>query len=242
MIRLLSACALALLAACQQGSAPVDGSSRVDARHYDAFWLWAGVKPQSVLDTAKTIYILQGEVRGAPVAHMVSQRAATPRVKHAAVWIVYRVETLEWGADIMPMILADLKRWRAAGNDVVGVQIDFDAATKGLPKYAAFLKKLRADLPKDCKLGVTGLLDWSSRAGETDGLNMLAGTVDEVVLQVYQGRHTIPGYQAYLKNLDRLKLPFRMGLVQHGEWSRPDGLKDNAYYRGDVVFLLNPTV
>ncbi len=30
----------------------------VDARDYDAFWLWSGVTPQPVLKQAKTLYIL----------------------------------------------------------------------------------------------------------------------------------------------------------------------------------------
>jgi hypothetical protein len=45
--------------------------------------------------------------------------------------------------------------------------------------------------------------------------------VDEVVLQTYQGHHTIPGYGAYMAGLGRLKLPFKIGLVQDGEWSPP---------------------
>ena len=36
---------------------------RVDPRDYDAFWLWAGVSPPSVLERAKTIYLLDGEIR-----------------------------------------------------------------------------------------------------------------------------------------------------------------------------------
>ena len=49
------ALAVLLLAGCRE-------PDRVDARDYDAFWLWAGVAPQPVLDQARTIYILDGEV------------------------------------------------------------------------------------------------------------------------------------------------------------------------------------
>ena len=140
----------------------------------------------------------------------------------------------------MPQVLADLERWRAAGNRVRGVQIDFDAATRGLAGYAAFLKQVRGQLPKGTAMSVTGLLDWSSRADDPSGLNALAGVVDEVVLQTYQGRTTIKGYGAYMTHLGRLKIPFKIGLVQHGEWTEPEGLKAQPYYRGDVVFLLNP--
>ena len=212
---------------------------RVDAAQYDAFWLWAGVKPQPVLDKAKTIYILEGEVRGSdrPVLHRL--RGGTPRVKHADVWLVYRVETIRLGPDIVPQIKSDLARWRRSSSRVVGVQIDFDAATKGLADYAAFLKTLRTQLPQGNKLGVTGLMDWSSRA-DPAGLKAVAASVDEIIIQTYQGRETIPGYQNYLRQLDQLDVPYKLGLVQGGTWSPPPALATDEHFRGYVIFLLNP--
>jgi hypothetical protein len=229
-MRAVSVTAL-LLAGCQQDK------GRVDAADYEAYWLWAGVKSQPLLDRAKTIYILEGEVR-ARKASLVKLRGATPMVKHADLWMVYRVETLDWGDDVLPQMLRDLARWKAAGNRVIGIQIDFDAATKGLESYADFLQRLRQQLPADCKLGVTGLLDWSSQ-GDSIGLNALATTVDEVVLQTYQGRHTIEGYQGYLSSLDRLEMPYKIGLVQNGEWDEPNALANDPDFKGYVVFLIN---
>ena len=154
-------------------------------------------------------------------------------------WIVYRAETLHWGDDIMPQIRADIARWKGAGNGVKGIQIDFDAATRGLSDYAGFLRALRSQLPPDLKLSVTGLLDWSSQ-GDSDDLNALAGVVDEIVLQSYQGRSTVPGYEAYLARLSRLDMPFKIGLVQNGEWRAPKSLARDPDFHGYVVFLLNP--
>jgi Protein of unknown function (DUF3142) len=222
-----------LLSGCQQ-----DSGGRVDAADYDTYWLWAGVKSQPVLDKAKTIYILEGEVGGDRTG-LVNLRAATPKVDHADLWLVYRVETLKWGDDILPQMLRDLVRWKAAGNDVVGIQIDFDAATKGLADYADFLKGLRRQLPSNCKLGVTGLLDWSSH-GNSGDINTIASTVDEVVLQTYQGRQTIKGYERYLAGLNRLHTPYKIGLVQHGEWEEPATLAKDPDFKGYVIFLVNP--
>ena len=222
-----------LLASCQPKQ------PRVDAADYNAFWLWAGVKPQPVLDNARTIYILEAEVRGVATAHLISLRPATPRVKHAELWLVYRVETLAWDDAIYQQVNSDLARWKAGGNRVVGVQIDFDAATKGLSGYAAFLRNLRAQLLVDAKLGITGLLDWSSQ-GDSADLNQLNGVVDEVVLQTYQGRHTIKGYENYLQSLGRLKMSYKLGLVQHGEWKAPPSLARDPHFQGYVIFLLNP--
>jgi Protein of unknown function (DUF3142) len=222
-----------LLTACQRQG------ERIDASQYDAYWLWAGVKPQPVLDRAKTIYLLEGEIRAGDPSRIHSLRPGTPRIKHADIWLVYRVETLNWGPDVLPRIQADLARWRQANPRAVGVQIDFDAATRSLEGYAAFLKKLRADLPSDAKLGITGLMDWSSRI-DPGGLKAIVPIVDEIIIQTYQGRKTIPGYTGYLSQLDRLDIPYKLGLVQHGQWSPPAALKNDPYFKGYVVFLLNP--
>ena len=163
-----------------------------------------------------------------------------PQLDTPEVWMVVRVETLDWDPAAYGQLDAALARWRAAGNRVAGLQIDFDAATHGLAGYATFLEQLRARLPRDLKLGVTGLLDWSAN-GDPAGLDALAEAVDEVVLQIYQGRRVIPGYQRYLARLDRIKVPFRIGLVQHGDWQPPPGLESNPMFRGYVVFLLNPS-
>jgi hypothetical protein len=232
---LIAAVLACLLGGCQAGKA----TDTVDAGRYDAFWVWAGVQTQPVLQQAKRIYLLQAEVRTGPAVSYVAQRAAVPHIQHTDVWMVVRVDTLAWSPAIYQAVLASLAQWRRAGNRVVGVQIDFDARTHHLQDYAAFLADLRHRLPTDCQLSITGLLDWSSH-GDPDGLNALAGVVDEVVLQIYQGRHVIPGYATYLARLGRLHIPFRIGLLQGGEWQVQAGLESQAYFRGYVVFLVNP--
>ena len=206
---------------------------------YDAVWLWAGVRAQPALATAKRLYLLQGQVEATDPVRYAAQRAAIPRLGNREVWMVVRVETLAWSPAIYDQMLGALERWRAAGNRVVGIQIDFDARTRHLEDYAAFLRGVRGRLPSDCRLGITGLLDWSAN-GDPKGLDALAGVVDEAVLQIYQGDHVIPGYQAYLVKLDRLKLPFRIGLLQGGEWQPTLGLEANPWFRGYVTFLRNP--
>ena len=214
---------------------------RVSASAYDSVWLWAGVRDQPALATAKRLYLLQGQVEIGNPVRLVAQRPAIPQLgQRREVWMVIRVETLDWPPLVYQQMMAALARWRSAGNRVVGVQIDFDARTRHLTEYAAFLHGLRGRLPKDCKLGITGLLDWSAN-GDPKGLDALAGVVDEAVLQIYQGDHVIPGYGRYLAKLGRMKLPFRIGLLQGGEWHAPPGLETNPWFRGYVVFLRNPT-
>ncbi len=81
-------------------------------------------------------------------------------------------------------------------------------------------------------------MDWGSQA-DPAVLSDLAGIVDEVVLQTYQGRETVPNYQAYLSRVSRVRFPFKIGLVQGGAWSAPASLAANPWFRGYVVFLRN---
>ena len=236
--RLSTALGLAIILLAAPACKPLGSDKTVDAAEYDAFWLWAGVKPQPVLETARAVYILEGEIRASGEPHLISLRPAVPNVQHAEIWMVVRVETLDWNERTYKQLLDSLERWTARSN-VKGVQIDFDARTKHLDKYAAFLRDLRRRLPRHYWLSITGLLDWSAN-GHPQQLDQLAGVVDEIVLQTYQGRKTIPGYRAYLTKLDAMNMSYRVGLVQGGEWDPPASLASDPDFKGYVVFLLNP--
>jgi Protein of unknown function (DUF3142) len=210
----------------------------IKADDYQNFWLWAGVEPQPVLSHAQEIYLLAGEVSDRGKPQVISQRSALPHIVGPGVWIVYRVQTLEWDEAVFSSILKHTQNWKTEGNRLIGLQIDFDAGTKHLDRYVNFLTRLRMKLPQEFKLSVTGLLDWSAN-GDPAGLDALAGVVDELVLQIYQGNHVIPGYARYLTRLDRLKIPFRIGLLQGGEWQDPPSLARNRNFAGYVVFLRN---
>ncbi|NVZ32174.1 DUF3142 domain-containing protein [Pseudomonas sp. A4002] len=216
----------------------------VDARDHDAFWLWSGVAPQPVLKQAKTLYILQGQInstRRAPRrgVQFIAQGMSVPRITQGEIWVVYRAHTLHWPESVYSQMLGQVQRWRDAGNPVMGIQIDFDARTQYLDEYADFLRDLRQRLPKDLRLSITGLMDWSSNA-DPAAIAQLKDVIDEVVVQTYQGRHSIPDYAAYLPRMNRLGVPFKIGLIQGGAWEEPGYLKGSEWFRGYVVFLQNP--
>jgi hypothetical protein len=215
----------------------------VDASKYDAFWLWGGVVPQSVLKHARCVYVLQGQIEAKrgdeSQVRFIAQGVAVPHDQPVEVWLAYRVHTLHWTTREYTILLAQLHRWRQAGNKVIGVQIDFDARTLHLQEYVAFLEGLRRQLPSEYRLGITGLLDWSSRADPNE-VNQLRGVIDEVVVQTYQGRHTIENYSAYLPRVSHLTLPFKIGLIQGGDWDAPGYITTSPWFRGYVVFLQNP--
>lgn len=230
---------LMLLCLLQLGSA----KAAVNAEDHDAFWLWGGVAAQPVLTKAKTLYLLQGQISSSRSeqyrrVNFVAQGMQVAKLPQREVWIVYRAHTLRWPETVYVQLFGQIKRWRQAGNLVVGIQIDFDARTRYLDEYVTFLRDLRQRLPADYRLSITGLLDWSSNA-DASVIGKLKGVVDEVVVQTYQGRHSIADYSAYLPRISRLGLPFKIGLIQGGEWQAPDYLRDNPWFKGYVVFLQN---
>jgi hypothetical protein len=220
------------------GCEPAD-PDRVAAEEYDSFWLWAGVAPQPVLARARTLYLLDGEVRAIDPGLYTALRPGVPRLPGKRIWLVVRTDSLDWPHSAAATLTERLDRWAAAGNRVAGLQLDFDAKTRGLGRYADFLKALRRDLPRRYRLSITGLMDWSAN-GDPAVLSQLAGVVDEVVVQTYQGRATIPGYEAWFARMRSFRLPFKVGLVQGGQWRAPPGLAAEPNFRGYVVFLVNP--
>jgi hypothetical protein len=231
-----TACGVMLIG-CQDASFK---PSRVRAEDYDAFWLWANVRPQSVLDDARDIYVLALAIaaRGDGV-DIAAQRQAMPRVTHARQWMAVRVETLRAADSWITAITALAHRWEADGARLAGVQIDFDSATAGLAGYADVLRRVRTMLPQHLKLSVTGLLDWVPHGAE-DALVAMVGIVDELVIQTYQDRDTLPEAERYLAQADRLPIPFRIGLAQNGRMPDCRSAMTLPGFRGFVIFLLNP--
>jgi hypothetical protein len=224
---------LALLAACSGGT---PAEHRVDPRDYRSFFLWGGVRPPPYLSRADSIYLLWGELRRGDPGRIVVLRPDPPRDPGPALWLVVRAERLDWDEPAYRQLTAEAERWKRAGNPLAGVQIDFDAATLRLGAYAAFLRGLRGRLPRGLRLSATGLMDWSAGAPSGD-LAELAGVLDEVVIQTYQGRATIPGYRRYLPSLARLRIRYRIGLIENGEWTPPARLARDPHFKGYVVFL-----
>lgn len=206
-----------------------------------AYWLWSGVRPTAALRDAKTVYLHQGDVV-VLAGNAVFERKGLPvnRLTFPRIWLTVRFTTLDVPDALLLRLNRLLARWRDAGNTVVGLQIDFDAATHQLEDYAQFLRRVRQILPSQYALGVTGLLDWA-KTGNVQTLNTLP--VDELVVQSYQGRSTVDNYTAYLPALSGLHLPFKLGVVQNGQWDHDEERRIAAspWYRGTVLFMLNPS-
>jgi hypothetical protein len=230
----LAAASIALLLGASTAAA-----ERVDPAQYRQFWLWGGVPPNAALHRATTIYVLQGRITGRGSSPILTRQGVAPaNFGTAEAYLVFRLETLAWDARLVAGLRNLVDAWEHTGTRVAGIQLDFDARTPHLDDYARFLRRVRGDLPRHYRLSITGLLDWST-GGAPEALDAMAGTVDEVVFQAYRGRRTVANVDAYLGAIARLRLPFKIGLVEGGTWE-PDAearLAASPYFLGAVVFL-----
>ncbi len=240
--RFYAVCSFMALSLCLWACTPNQSasSSTVDASQYDSFWIWGNISSAPYLSKAREIYILQGEVRLNKNAHqsaLIPQGVAVLKVPHQQVWLVYRNHLLNWRPEEIQLIAQRIQQWEQAGNRIQGIQIDFDSPTKDLKSYALFLAKLRAALPPKYRLSITGLLDWAN-IQDQQTLHLLQENIDELVIQSYQGSTTIQNYQSYLKKVSKLQLPYKIGIVQRGEWNPGLNFSADPNFKGYVVFLL----
>jgi hypothetical protein len=219
--------------------ASASSQSVVRESQYTEFWIWGGVDPSRSFNQGKQFYVLQGFITENRQKVVFTRQGMQAVEGLGSVMLVYRLNALVWNRVIHETLLSHIQAWEYRGNTVLGIQLDFDAGTKNLDQYAGFLHQVRQDLPEPYNLSITGLLDWASQ-GNPAVLEVLRNVVDEIIFQTYQGKHTIPNYPTYLKSLVKLRFPFKIGLVENGEWDQQYeyGLSQSSYYRGAVVFLL----
>ena len=225
------------LNACQPTQS---ATSKVDANDFASFWIWGDIQTAPYLVHAKELYILQGEIRyskSKQISTFTPQGVSILKLPHQKIWLVFRTHHLAWNEQNYQTILNRLEHWRNQGNQVQGIQIDFDSKTNSLKDYAIFLQKLRQKLPQQYRLSITGLLDWTNFKDQNT-LTLCRQNIDELVIQTYQGTTTIPNYPEYLKRISALRLPYKVGLVQHGIWFGNSAKQKDRYFKGYVVFLL----
>lgn len=224
----------------------------INPKDYEQFWIWTPPEDDTKISQAHTLYILQGEIRPpnipyyrpntnentvqASLATLTPQGLGVRSLRGKKIWLVYRATSQEWSDEVMLQLTDRLERWQRAGNQVMGIQIDYDAPTYRLDQYAQLLRHVRKQLPAHYQLSVTGLLDWSNQAEESQ-FSQLNDAIDELVIQTYQGTTTLTNYSQYLTKLENLPFDFKVGVIEGGQWRGAAFLENNPHFKGYVVFL-----
>lgn len=222
-----------LLSACGPS---VRDAPRVIASAYDNFYVGTGTQMQGALRGAKTIYLAALAIDTWAGRSMLSaERQSVPEVTRAALWMGLRVARLDGAADKLQQVVRTLDHWKASGNNVAGLCVEFaGAAGQNADQQALFLRAVRQALPRELKLHVTGL------ATDADGrLAALGNLVDENIVRFFaDGGPALPP-SAYLAAATALPFPFRIGLQQGDILPDLTAAHRHALFAGHTVFLVN---
>ena len=104
-------------------------TSTIDANNFDSFWIWGDIKTAPYLINAKELYILQGEIRYVKQKQssvLIPQGISVLKLPHQKIWLVFRTHHLNWTEQDYQNIFNRLAQWKNQGNNVIGIQIDFD--------------------------------------------------------------------------------------------------------------------
>src|SRR5438445_3185310 len=179
-----------------------------------AYWLWAGIT-ENLAPKNSDLYIYQGFIQNAqnPPSHRHGGLYAYP-ISCNKCYLVYRLDpSLPDAKQVVTVFLNDAKKWEKHQVTIRGLQIDYDSPTNQLVLYGSFLSELRNYLPSKYELDITGLGDWIT-AGNIRSLKAIAASTEDIVFQLYDGRHPLKYTSYYIRALKRYPFPFRLGVLQ----------------------------
>lgn len=207
-----------LLAACQRDPQPYPHEAYIWQRQWTPA-VSASLRAQTPQFTGWRVLALQvsGTHRIATTPELSSLAAAALPVR-----VVVRIEGARSPLPVAALWIELeplLARWRAAGVDVAGVEIDHDCASAALLDYAQWLRELRRTLPATASLSITALPTWM----ESPDLESLLASVDASVLQVHavqrpeRGLFDADRAHAWVRAWDRRSPhPFAVALPAYG--------------------------
>lgn len=247
-IRALAACCVALLlAACGPSGEPPATTAPPRPTTVIAAPAPAGTKTTSTIGLAEGVYIWQRLWLPANIAALADSRGLFSELRVLAAqdqpgegWMEARPHLPSLRSDgraVRPVIRLDgrlptldgnaiagkaadlIGKWRVAGVNVDGVEIDFDCASARLGDYAKLLATIKAKLPQGVVLSITALPAWL----ESPALAEVLAQADEAVLQVHavtDPRHGLfdPAQaQAWIERFAKVDpKPFRVALPAYG--------------------------
>jgi hypothetical protein len=206
------------------------------------YWLWPISESPYVSPPGETVpdtlYVEVAEYRQGKL-YTTWPEKVPPASRYLAVIRVEGTKTPE--TLIIPEIIKQYFRLKkmasASGQQLAGLQIDFDCPTAKLNTYADFLKNLRTALTKEDILSITALIDWF------EANNRIADVIkwiDEYVPQFYDVSTINENRDdsGIAMNIDQAKWgpvfnsygrPYRIGISVFGRLSEiEEGIKKNS--------------
>lgn len=184
---------------------PAFSSSSPPERSY---WIWSP-HDLSYVDADAELILYQGDV---DTAWRFEQRGIQPHpLQHdGPITLLFRLYSLGPAEDVAAQYQQFKQDWARRGVAVQGLQIDYDSPSSRLDEYRQWLQELRAALPGE-PLSATTLATYVFDAPEA--FARLAGEVDYLAMQLYQGHAPHTNYRAVINYLRAEQLPHRVGVT-----------------------------
>lgn len=178
----------------------------------DGFWVWAGIPMSAVPAAASDLYVYQGQFTQTGGFISRGPQSGVPTPPSTSVRLVYRMHHLVEQGNLLAVHEFFAKRWEKHGVKVVGLQLDFDSPSAKLSTYADYLQKLRAALPQQTELSITGLASWL--VDNPSAQQAIQQNVDFVAYQFYVGREPLVQIDAYIGMLKETRQPYYIGVLK----------------------------
>ncbi len=204
-------------------------------QHEAAYWIWAGILPNEA-PPSSMLYIYQGSISGEDAKFRFQKKGVHPHpLSSPGIFLCYRVQGTVFDHErLLALFRYHTQLWERHKVPVLGLQIDHDVATAKVKNYSLVLEKIRSQLDRRFQLSITGLSDWALRA-DSNALDALHKSVDEVVYQSYQIRDYVANAEAAIHALDKQKRTYKLGLLARRPL--PFVLNKSSNRLGIVYFL-----
>jgi hypothetical protein len=212
----------------------------LNASPQNAYWIWSGINYPGKIPKKSLLYIHQGTLLNKKGSfYFQRQGLGLSVLKDHPIYLTIRIQHLYFNQAFITNLIVLLQRWQRRGNQVLGLQLDFDSPTNKLEKYADFLSWVRQILPKQYRLSITGLADWASQKN-TEVIKKISQNADEIIFQLYNGQSAIPHLDLYLNRLINTKSNFKLGLLEkmntdHNTYKK---IFANQNFQGIVKFII----
>lgn len=186
----IAALSAGLMSASGRGTGPPSSgvSARMARLPRVTVWVWerredlraVDARTTAVAYLERTVVVNGGGVRVVPRRQAMLLPAAVGLVRIAVV----RIEVANGTAldDESARAVAEAVSAAAAGDNVAGLQVDFDARVSQREWYADVLRRVRGQMPAEMPLSMTALASWCSY----DGGWMRGLSVDEAVPMLFR--------------------------------------------------------
>ena len=195
-------------------------------------WVWK--EPDIELAQEYKHWVLyQGDII-ADNSNIFVKRGVMPvHIEDHELTLLFRIYALPDVELLAKQVSYAIEQWEMHDTNIQSIQLDYDAASSELARYARYVRALKHALP-DIHLSITGLVSWYD--DNFPDLITLGAEVEYIAFQLYQNYAPLARAEQYASRLTNYPYPYKLGITMHEGFSEYR-FKEGPHYLGDMVFI-----